>query len=581
MAYCAAHIMPHACAVVDCTNNSKREWRKKYFLIPSERDNRGRIIEQRVQRRRAWIQALHREDLTETKIKYIRICSDHFFSGTPATFGDDTNPDYIPHINMGYGTTKGNSRKKQKHYDRVKSRKMLKSQTEKRMLFNEKDVAKNSTTSANLNLQCLQSQDVRMLENVTDVKVETEIEHSDLHCLQSEDIRMLEDVTHVKVETEIKHSNLQCLQSEDVRMLEDVTHVKVETEIEHSNLQCLQSQDVGMLENVPHVKVETEIEHTKVEEYQMMFNDLMYVNNALYESRRMVQLLSLNEAAFSGNDKKTKFYTGFPSFVALMKIFNLMVNDIPSTTVLTKFQHFLLTLMHLRLNLMFSDLAYRFGISTQTASRVFHCTVHVFYKYMKNFIIWPDREDVISTMPESFKKAFGNKVAVIIDCFEIKIGKSSSLKVQTTTRSNDKQHNTIKIVIGICPQGAIIFIAKAFGGRTSDRVVIEKCGILEKLLPGDLVLTNTGFLIHNVVKMRCAQVINLKGKKQLSFLEVEETRELAAVRIHVKKIIGLLCRKYRILHTVKRRVSQKNILLIDKVLQVACGLTNLCPPVVT
>jgi hypothetical protein len=34
-------------------------------------------------RRQAWIQELHRKDLTDVKLKYLKICSDHFITVSP------------------------------------------------------------------------------------------------------------------------------------------------------------------------------------------------------------------------------------------------------------------------------------------------------------------------------------------------------------------------------------------------------------------------------------------------------------------------------------------------------------------
>ena len=44
------------------------------------------------------------------------------------------------------------------------------------------------------------------------------------------------------------------------------------------------------------------------------------------------------------------------------------------------------------------------------------------------------------------------------------------------------------------------------GGRSSDKEIGISCGILEKLRPGDLVLSDRGFLISDEVKLYCAEV---------------------------------------------------------------------------
>ncbi|KAK4886985.1 hypothetical protein RN001_003256 [Aquatica leii] len=102
-----------------------RDWKKKYFALPSENDNRGRVIEERVRRRQAWLQSLHRCDLTASKIKYMKICSDHFLSGKPAPLGNVNNPDYVPHLKMGYKTNKSSSHAAAQRYARAKRRELL------------------------------------------------------------------------------------------------------------------------------------------------------------------------------------------------------------------------------------------------------------------------------------------------------------------------------------------------------------------------------------------------------------------------------------------------------------------------
>ena len=72
----------------------------------------------------------------------------------------------------------------------------------------------------------------------------------------------------------------------------------------------------------------------------------------------------------------------------------------------------------------------------------------------------------------------------------------------------------------------------------------EHHGILDKLLPGDVVLADRGFDISDSVHMQQAQLHSpafTKGKTQLSAFEVEQTWTIAKVRIHVQRVIAWVC----------------------------------------
>jgi len=110
----------------------------------------------------------------------------------------------------------------------------------------------------------------------------------------------------------------------------------------------------------------------------------------------------------------------------------------------------------------------------------------------------------------------------------------------------------VKVLIGITPQGVVSFVSNCWGGRVSDKYLTDNCGLLCKLLPGDVVLADRGFDIAESVSIKQASLYILafmRGKEQLSALEIEETRSIANVRIHVKRIIGCVRQKYTTLQS--------------------------------
>ena len=188
----------------------------------------------------------------------------------------------------------------------------------------------------------------------------------------------------------------------------------------------------------------------------------------------------------------------------------------------------------------------------------------------------------------SFRKHFGTKVAIIIDCFEVFTEKPAALKARAQTFSTYKHHNTVKFLIGISPQGVTSYISKAWGGRVSDKHLTENCGILKNLLPNDIVLADRGFDVQESATLYYAQVkipAFTRGKKQLSAFEVEDTRQIASVRIHVERVIGLVRRKYKILQSILptdylANKDENGITVIDKIALVCCALCNVCDSVV-
>ena len=75
-----------------------------------------------------------------------------------------------------------------------------------------------------------------------------------------------------------------------------------------------------------------------------------------------------------------------------------------------------------------------------------------------------------------------------------------------------------------------------------------------------------------------------KGKAQLSAKEVQESRELAVVRIHVERLIGVIKQKFTILEGTLPisfiKADGADISTADKLMVICCALVNLCEPIV-
>ena len=261
--------------------------------------------------------------------------------------------------------------------------------------------------------------------------------------------------------------------------------------------------------------------------------------------KRQLSSSKLTQSSLVGNDEKVKFLTGLPTYHILSHLFDFVSSRLTEThrSSLTKFRQLLLVLMKLRLNVSNELLAFIFDVTKYTVSRIFLHMLDVLHIMLAPLIIWPERDALRKTMPMEFRRYLDGRVVVIIDCFEVFIEIPSNLEARSLTWSSYKHHNTIKFLIGITPQGTISFLSRAWGGRVSDKFLTEHCGFLRKLLPGDVVMADRGFDVSDAIKMPAFT----KGKRQMPAIELEKSRKLAHLRIHVERVIGLLRQKYSIL----------------------------------
>ena len=116
-------------------------------------------------------------------------------------------------------------------------------------------------------------------------------------------------------------------------------------------------------------------------------------------------------------------------------------------------------------------------------------------------------------------------------------------------------------------------------GEPPDKGITLKSGFLEKVTFGDWVLADRVFLIEEELATRGA-VLRIpaftRGKAQISVKDVDMSRQIAHVRIHVERVIGQL-KKFLMLNSV---IPICQVELTDDFMIVISCIVSLSPSVV-
>ena len=216
------------------------------------------------------------------------------------------------------------------------------------------------------------------------------------------------------------------------------------------------------------------------------------------------------------------------------------------------------------------DITPRFGISKSRAPNLL--------RILRFLVRWPDKENILRKLPSVFKHGVYSKSRVIIDCTEMFIERARNLTLRATPWSSYKHHNTIKVLVGITPNSVISFVSRAFfwggGGSVSDKVITQRSGFLDLLERDDLILADRGFLIEEDLASHGARIsipAFTRGKTQLCALDVERTRRLARVRIHVERAMERL-KNFPVISSVLHMALVPHT---DNIVMVCSALLNL------
>lgn len=125
----------------------------------------------------------------------------------------------------------------------------------------------------------------------------------------------------------------------------------------------------------------------------------------------------------------------------LWSVFCLLKDHVSHSTrhALTKFEEIMVFLMGPRLGYQLQDLAYRFGVFQSTISRICNRWLEAFSDRLQRLLLWPEKDEIMKTMPVTFVGSFDCRVQVILDFFfRIFIDRLSSYLTRAETWSNDK-----------------------------------------------------------------------------------------------------------------------------------------------
>ena len=295
------------------------------------------------------------------------------------------------------------------------------------------------------------------------------------------------------------------------------------------------------------------------------------------------------EIVFS-RDQTCRYLTGISSPV-LSHLYQFCMDGLKDRqlgTLVHPKDQLLTTLVRLRHNIPFEYLALQRGVSSSTVSDMFWRWVEIIFQKMNFLVQWPDRDAVIATLPAVFKKEFP-RLTGIGDCFEIFVERPSKLEARAQLWSNYKHHSTVKIFVVCSPVGSVTYLSTVWGGRASDVEIVRSSDFisLKYHTRGDQILVDRGFTLEEDFANIGVELIMpafTKGKKQLSAADVDRSRRISCVRIHIERVIGLMRNRYTILKgtlklsDIKSSVDESDDLTlarIDKIVRVCGILTNL------
>ncbi|PFX17862.1 THAP domain-containing protein 11 [Stylophora pistillata] len=277
------------------------------------------------------------------------------------------------------------------------------------------------------------------------------------------------------------------------------------------------------------------------------------------ELKEKESYLKRNYSSFNMDSKVINMETGLPN----KEMFHIVVeyaeryrNDIVyvcgwKVDKISFEDQILITLMKIRHNYHNLHLAELFSCSTATIANIVTTFIHVLHQILyedQMEIAVPSRQKNKTSLPGSFS-LFGD-CRMVIDCTDIEVATPKLMSDQKLTYSTYRGMNSFKTIVGVAPNAVITYVSKLFPGSVSDKVTVQKSGILKHFVAGDIILADKGFLINDIVPNGVyVNIPPFLNNGKFTESEVKLTKSIAKCRIHVERANARL-KNYKILNFV-------------------------------
>lgn len=183
-------------------------------------------------------------------------------------------------------------------------------------------------------------------------------------------------------------------------------------------------------------------------------------------------------------ETKPKFYLGLnPPMLKVMKI----ILERVSWTQLQVY----ITFKKIRFIDQYTRLADDFNGGTTFISTSISKATPLLANLFQELIFWPSYEIIKKSYLLGFD--YDSVMWSQSYCFEIQIQKPQNAVKQAHTWSDYKKCNTIKYLISITSNGLINYVSNGFGGRASDKLILEQSGYLDIIPENVDVMADRGF----------------------------------------------------------------------------------------